>query len=211
MAQDIVIVSAARTPVGSFNGTLASQTAAQLGSVALQAAMARAKVEAGEVDEVILGQVLAAGQGQNPARQAVDRRRHSQYHSGLGHEPAVRLGASRRGARHAADRRWRRQDRGCRRPGIDEQGPACGAPAGWREDGRLVAHRHDDQGRIVGRLQRLPYGNDSRERRQAVADHARPAGSSSPSSRRTRRKPPRPPASSRTRSHPSPIQPARAM
>jgi acetyl-CoA C-acetyltransferase len=70
MASDIVIVSAARTPVGSFNGALASQTAAQLGSVALKAAMSRANVEAGEVDEVILGQVLAAGQGQNPARQA---------------------------------------------------------------------------------------------------------------------------------------------
>jgi acetyl-CoA C-acetyltransferase len=66
----IVIVSAARTPVGAFNGSLASLAASALGTVALKAAMARAKVEAGEVDEVILGQVLAAGQGQNPARQA---------------------------------------------------------------------------------------------------------------------------------------------
>ena len=66
----IVIVSAARTPVGSFNGTLASVAASFLGSVALKAAMARAKVEAADVDDVILGQVLAAGQGQNPARQA---------------------------------------------------------------------------------------------------------------------------------------------
>lgn len=70
MAQDIVIVSAARTPVGSFNGALSSQSAAQLGAIALKAAMARAKVEPGEVEEVILGQVLAAGAGQNPARQA---------------------------------------------------------------------------------------------------------------------------------------------
>jgi acetyl-CoA C-acetyltransferase len=66
----VVIVSAARTPVGSFNGSLASVAASYLGTVALKAAMARAKVEAAEVDEVILGQVLAAGQGQNPARQA---------------------------------------------------------------------------------------------------------------------------------------------
>ena len=66
----IVIVSAARTPVGSFNGTLASVPASYLGSVALKAAMARAKVEAADVNDVILGQVLAAGQGQNPARQA---------------------------------------------------------------------------------------------------------------------------------------------
>ncbi len=66
----IVIVSAARTPVGSFNGALSSVAASYLGTVALKAAMERAKVEAAEVDEVILGQVLAAGQGQNPARQA---------------------------------------------------------------------------------------------------------------------------------------------
>jgi acetyl-CoA C-acetyltransferase len=67
---DIVIVSAARTPVGSFNGALASLTAAQLGTVALKAAIERAKLEPGQIDEVILGQVLTAAQGQNPARQA---------------------------------------------------------------------------------------------------------------------------------------------
>jgi acetyl-CoA C-acetyltransferase len=70
MSTDIVIVSAARTPVGSFNGALASLTAAQLGTVALKAAMERAKLESGDIDEVILGQVLTAAQGQNPARQA---------------------------------------------------------------------------------------------------------------------------------------------
>jgi acetyl-CoA C-acetyltransferase len=70
MSTDIVIVSAARTPVGSFNGALASQTAAQLGTIALKAAMERGKVSPGEVHEVILGQVLTAAQGQNPARQA---------------------------------------------------------------------------------------------------------------------------------------------
>ncbi len=66
----IVIVSAARTPVGSFNGALASVAASALGTIALKAAMARASVEAADIDEVILGQVLAAGAGQNPARQA---------------------------------------------------------------------------------------------------------------------------------------------
>ena len=69
-SQDIVIVSAARTPVGSFNGALSSVAASFLGTVALKAAMERAKVEAADIDEVILGQVLTAGQGQNPARQA---------------------------------------------------------------------------------------------------------------------------------------------
>src|SRR6201996_9367379 len=67
---DIVIVSATRTPVGSFSGALGSLSAHELGTVALQAAFVRAGVEAGDVDEVILGQVLAAGEGQNPTRQA---------------------------------------------------------------------------------------------------------------------------------------------
>jgi acetyl-CoA C-acetyltransferase len=66
----IVIASAARTPVGSFNGALASLPAHELGKVAIQAALKRAKVEPGEVSEVIMGQILAAGHGQNPARQA---------------------------------------------------------------------------------------------------------------------------------------------
>ena len=68
--QDIVIASAARTPVGSFNGAFASLPAHALGTVAIQAALARAGVAPAEVDEVIMGQILAAGAGQNPARQA---------------------------------------------------------------------------------------------------------------------------------------------
>jgi acetyl-CoA C-acetyltransferase len=66
----IVIAAAARTPVGSFNGALASLPAHELGQVAIRAALERARVEPGEVSEVILGQILAAGAGQNPARQA---------------------------------------------------------------------------------------------------------------------------------------------
>ncbi len=68
--EDIVIVAAARTPVGSFNGAFASVPAHTLGTVAIQAALARAGLQPDEIDEVILGQVLTAGQGQNPARQA---------------------------------------------------------------------------------------------------------------------------------------------
>ena len=67
---DIVIVSAARTPVGSFSGALATLNAQALGAIALSAAFSRAGVDAADVDEVILGHVLAAGEGQNPARQA---------------------------------------------------------------------------------------------------------------------------------------------
>ncbi|MBX9863992.1 MAG: acetyl-CoA C-acetyltransferase [Hyphomicrobium sp.] len=66
----IVIASAARTPVGSFNGALGSLPAHELGKVAITAALQRAGVQPGEVSEVILGQVLTAGQGQGPARQA---------------------------------------------------------------------------------------------------------------------------------------------
>ncbi len=68
--EDIVIVSAARTPVGSFNGAFGATPAHALGTVALKAAIARAGISPEDVDEVILGQVLAAAQGQNPARQA---------------------------------------------------------------------------------------------------------------------------------------------
>ena len=67
---EVVIAGAARTPVGSFNGALSSVAASHLGAVAVREAMKRAKVEAEEVDEAILGQILTAGAGQNPARQA---------------------------------------------------------------------------------------------------------------------------------------------
>jgi acetyl-CoA C-acetyltransferase len=67
---DVVIVGAARTPVGAFSGSLSGVPAHYLGQVAIAAALKRAKVEPGEVSEVIMGQILTAGAGQNPARQA---------------------------------------------------------------------------------------------------------------------------------------------
>jgi len=67
---NIVIASAARTAVGSFNGSFANTPAHELGAATIEAALARAGVEAADVSETILGQVLTAGQGQNPARQA---------------------------------------------------------------------------------------------------------------------------------------------
>jgi acetyl-CoA C-acetyltransferase len=66
----IVVASAARTPVGSFNGAFANTPAHQLGATAIKGALERAGVDPKEVDEVILGQILSAGEGQNPARQA---------------------------------------------------------------------------------------------------------------------------------------------
>ncbi len=67
---DIVIVSAARTPVGSFNGSFSTTPAFKLGEVAIKAAIERAGLSPDEIDEAILGQVLTAAQGMNPARQA---------------------------------------------------------------------------------------------------------------------------------------------
>ncbi|HEY0270497.1 MAG TPA: acetyl-CoA C-acetyltransferase [Sphingomonas sp.] len=67
---DVVIAAAKRTPVGSFNGAFAATPAHELGRIAILAALAQAGVSPDEVDEVILGQVLSAAQGQNPARQA---------------------------------------------------------------------------------------------------------------------------------------------
>ncbi len=67
---DVVIAGAARTPVGAFNGGLAKVSASYLGTVAIKEAMRRAKVAPEEIDEAILGQILIAGTGQNPARQA---------------------------------------------------------------------------------------------------------------------------------------------
>ncbi len=68
--QDIVIVAAARTPVGSFNGALASVPAHDLGAIVVRALIERAGLQPDAIDEVILGQILTAAQGQNPARQA---------------------------------------------------------------------------------------------------------------------------------------------
>ena len=67
---EIVIAGAVRTPVGAFNGGLSSVSASQLGAVAIKEVLKRARVEPAEVDEVIMGQILTAGAGQNPARQA---------------------------------------------------------------------------------------------------------------------------------------------
>ena len=71
MSDDIVIVAAQRTAVGKFGGSLAKIAAPELGAIVIKDLLARAKLDAGQVGEVIMGQVLAAGSGQNPARQTV--------------------------------------------------------------------------------------------------------------------------------------------
>jgi len=70
MAENIVIVGAKRTPIGSMQGKFNTSSASQLGAVAIKAAIEQAGVKPGEVDDLIFGNVLGAGQGQAPARQA---------------------------------------------------------------------------------------------------------------------------------------------
>ena len=79
MSQDnatIVIASAARTPVGAFNGSLASLPAHELGKVAIKAALERAGLQSGDVSEVIMGQILYRRPGPEPGAAGLDRRRH---------------------------------------------------------------------------------------------------------------------------------------
>jgi acetyl-CoA C-acetyltransferase len=104
---DVVITAAKRTPVGSFLGSFAATPAHELGRIAIEAALAQGGVAPEEVSEVILGQVLTAGQGQNPARQASIGGRYSQGGPRLGPQPGLRLGPSRRRRRRAVDHRRR--------------------------------------------------------------------------------------------------------
>ena len=67
---EVVIAGAARTPIGSFNGALSSVPAHHLGEIVIAEALRRSKVDVQQVSEVIMGQILSAGEGQNPARQA---------------------------------------------------------------------------------------------------------------------------------------------
>ena len=173
-----------------------------LGAAVIQAVLERAGVDADDVSETILGQVLTAGQGQNPARQA-------HINAGLPKESAAwslnqvcgsGLRAVALGAQHIM-----LGDAEIVVAGGQESMShvaARRAPARRAEDGRHEVHRHDDQGRPLGRLQRLPHGHHRRERGDRVADHPRAAGRVRGRLARTRPRPRRRPASSTTRSSP---------
>ena len=197
---DVVIVAGARTAVGSFNGAFATVPAHDLGTAVIKAALARAKLEAGEVSEVVLGQVLTAGQGQNPGRQA-------SLNAGIPKEVPAWLvnqicgsGLTRGGDRVPAD-----QDRGrghCDRgrAGIDEHVTTCRTPSRRDEIRPVELRGHDDLGRPHRRLQ-LVFIWASR-RRTSRGNSRSPARTrtASPWPRRTRRKPPTRRGSSRTKS-----------
>ncbi len=207
---DIVIASAARTPVGSFNGAFGSVPAHDLGTVAIKGALERAGVDAAEVSEVIMGQILTAGQGQNPARQA-------SINAGVPQEsPAWGVNMLCGSGLRTVALGWQAIRNGDSKivvaGGQESMSMAphaqhlrAGAPHGRHE-----VHRHDDPRRTLGCLQRLSHGQHGGEHRPAVADHAGAAG-------RVRSRLPEQgrggaerPAGSATRSCPSPSRAARA-
>jgi acetyl-CoA acetyltransferase len=140
---DIVITAAKRTAVGSFLGSFATVPAHELGRVAILAALADAGVAPDEVDEVILGNVLTAAQGMNPARQAA-------IHAGIpASATAVTInqvcGSGLRAvAGGAGDQGGRRDDHGRGRPGEHVALRPCPDAARGDQDGQCAAHRHDD-------------------------------------------------------------------
>ena len=107
----VYIVSAARTPIGAFLGSLASVTAPHLGAAAIQGALARAKLAPDTIEEVFMGNVLSAGIGQAPARQAMKYAGIPDKRSRHDRRQGVRLGASGRRVRREDDRARRRGPR----------------------------------------------------------------------------------------------------
>ncbi len=103
MTTEIVIVAAARTAVGKFGGTLAKTPASELGAAVIKELLERSGVGGDQIGEVILGQVLTAGTGQNPARQAVIKSGPAQGGAGDDHQQGLRLGPEGRDAGRAGD------------------------------------------------------------------------------------------------------------
>ena len=173
-----VIVAAARTPVGKFGGSLAKIPASDLGALVIKEVLKRAGVKPEQVDEVIMGQVLTAGVGQNAARQAVIKAGLPVTVPGDDDQQGVRLGAESGDARSAGDRQWRRRDRRCRRAGEHERIAARDAGLARRlPNGRCQDHRQHDRRWPVGRLQPVPHGHHRGERRQGAQRRSRDAGS----------------------------------
>ncbi len=147
MTQSIVIASAARTPVGSFNGAFANVPAHELGAAVIKEVLSRAGVDGADVDEVIMGQVLGAGEGQNPARQAAMEAGIPQEATawGLNQLCGSGLRAVALGMQQIAT-----GDANIIVAGGQESmsmAPHCAHLARGRQNGRLQDDRHHDQGR----------------------------------------------------------------
>ncbi len=174
---DVVIVAAARTAIGKFGGTLGKIPAADLGAHVIKALLAKTGLKPDQISEVILGQVLTAGVGQNPARQAAIK-------AGLPDMvPAMTINkvcGSGLKATHLAAQAITAGDADIVIAGGQENMSARAARAERLarrlSHGRRQAGRHHDRRRPVGRLQPVPHGRHRRERRQEVRRHARGAG-----------------------------------
>ena len=127
--EDVVIVSAVRTPIGKFQGSLSDFTAPQLGSIVVREAVQRAGIDPNTVDECIMGNVVSAGLGQNPARQAALGGGLSSGVSRDDYQQGVRFGIEGGCAGTAGDPDGELGDRGGRRHGEHDQ-RALSAAAG---------------------------------------------------------------------------------
>ena len=209
--EDAVIVSAVRTPVGSFGGQFKDVPATQLGAHAVRAALERAGLSGEDVDEVVLGCVLQAGLGSEPGAPGRAGGGHPEGGARDDDQHAVRLGAE-VGRDRVADDPRRRCRRGRRRRhgehdarAVPRAGGAVRRAHGARGDGRLDGARRAD-----GRHERHPHGRHRRESGRQVRHHAARSRTSSP--RPASRRPSRPSraVSSRRRSSRSRFPTARA-
>ncbi len=158
--QEVVIVAATRTAIGSFQGALANVSAVDLGAAVIRQLLAQTGLDPAQVDEVIMGQVLTAGAGQNPARQAAIK-------AGLPFAvPAMTLNkvcGSGLKALHLAAQAIRCGDAEVIIAGGQEKHEPgqlrhARCPHGLAHGSR-TDRRHDDQRRFVGCVQRLPHGH----------------------------------------------------
>ena len=174
---DVVIVSAVRTPVGKFQGSLSDFTAPQLGAIVVREAVKRAGIDPNTVDECIMGNVVSAGLGQNPARQAALGGGLSDWCQRDDHQQGLRFGTEGGRAGTAGDPDRQLACRCRRRHGEHDQRalPAAERAQGI-SPGRPESRRLDGPRWPVGRLQRLSHGQHRRERCRQVQDHARGAG-----------------------------------
>ena len=137
MNDDVVIVGAARTPVGAFNGAFGSLPAHELGKTAIQESLKRAGVEGGRVSEVIMGQILTAAQGQNPARQASIAAGIPVESPAWGVNQLCGSGLRAVALGYQAILNGDSRDRGRGRPGVDEHGAARRLSARGQKMGSL--------------------------------------------------------------------------
>ena len=174
---EVVIISGCRTPVGKFQGSLSDLSATQLGAIVVREAVKRAGLDPKQVDECIMGNVVSAGLGQNPARQAA-------IFGGLPPEVGAMTvnkvcGSGLKAVALAAQaiQTGKQFHRRRRRHGIDDQcalssaAGAQGISSGQRADCRFHGER-----RPMGHLQQLPHGRHRRERGGKIRHHARGAG-----------------------------------